>query len=495
MAPGEAKDYFRVGDQYHEYVEIPNKYGELEVTFHRRMKGTILEDHGRGIFPHIPKYKAFCNVPEHLNFQRVIHSNFNIYAPFEHEPEDGEVTADDVKHTLQFIKHVFGTNPVKWYSPKTKEERSFYEYDLGLDYIQLLYQNPTQILPILCLVSRENNTGKSTLAKLLKQIFTANAAIVGNAELADNFNASWASKLLVICDEAKIDKQIVVEKVKSLSTADKILMNAKGKDHVEIDFFGKFLFLTNNEENFIYASDEDVRYWVRKVPVIKDLNVDILRDMIDEIPAFLNYLNKRKMVTDCVHRAWFDPILLKTDALKKVIAYSAPTIEKELRQFLRDKFFDFGADTICMTRQAIHKDCFNMKYEANYLERILKETFKLDQYHQYEYDGKEFATLDEAGLYAVSQGRPADDAILKAVKKYSTHRHTYPRWEEKQGTSGSERLRVEVKDNGRHYIIPRSKFITTDELSHFTTSPENNYITENVTNAPAASAGADDLPF
>src|SRR4029077_3302317 len=125
---------------------------------------------------------------------------------------------------------------------------------------------------------------------LLKQIFGSNTAIVGNQDLAGDFNAHWSTKLLVICDETKIDKQVVVEKVKSLSTADKIMMNAKGKDHVEIDFFGKFIFLTNNEENFIYASEDDVRYWVRKVPVIKDLNVTMLQDMIDEIPSFLSFL-------------------------------------------------------------------------------------------------------------------------------------------------------------------------------------------------------------
>jgi hypothetical protein len=37
-------------------------------------------------------------------------------------------------------------------------------------------------------------------------------------------------------DETKIDKLAVVERVKSLTFAKKIGMNAKGKDKVEIDF-------------------------------------------------------------------------------------------------------------------------------------------------------------------------------------------------------------------------------------------------------------------
>src|SRR5205085_128408 len=116
---------------------------------------------------------------------------------------------------------------VHYKNPKSGKDLNTEYYQLGLDYMQLLYTRPTQKLPILCLVSRENETGKSTFAMLLKNIFTANAAVVGNADLADNFNAHWASKLLIVCDETKIDKQSVVEKVKSLSTADKIMMNAK----------------------------------------------------------------------------------------------------------------------------------------------------------------------------------------------------------------------------------------------------------------------------
>lgn len=479
IVPAEASDYFRVGDQYHEFIEIPNKYGEVEKTFHRRQKSTIMDDHGKEIIRHVPRYKAFCSVPDHLNYQQVIHNNFNLYAPFEWEPAEEDCSDQDVPATMEFLRHVFGTSDIEFKRPG-HEKRIINELDLGLDYLQLLYQKPTQILPILCLVSKENGTGKTTLGKWLKLLYTANCAIVGNAELADNFNASWASKLLIICDEAKIDKQIVVEKVKSLSTADKVLMNAKGKDHVEIDFFGKFIFFTNNEESFIPATEDDVRFWVRKVPVIKNLKVDVLQQMHDEIPAFLNFLNKRKMVTEMTHRAWIDPQLLKTDALKRVIAYSKSTVEKELRVFFRDKFFDFGIETLFMTRQAIHKECFNMRYEANYMERVLKESLKLDQYHVYKYDGKRFDSLEEAGDYAEKLGRNRDEATLQAVKEYKPHRHTYPKWSDEKNES--ERKRLDVNDNGRHYIIHRHQFLTAEEIENLQLDPEQEFITQNITN-------------
>lgn len=500
LVPGEAENYFRVGDQYHEFVEIPNKHQQLERTFHRRQKGTIIDDHGKGIIEFVPKYKAFCNVPDHTNFQQVIHSNFNLYGPMEWTPEEADCTPDDFPTIIKFIRHIFGTGTGECKLEFNGKKVTFDYTELGLDYIQLLYQRPTQILPILCLVSKENNTGKSTLGKFLKILFTSNCTILGNAELAENFNAIWASKLLIICDEAKIDKLVVVEKVKAMSTADKVLMRMMQKDHVEIDFFGKFMFITNHEENFLPATEDDVRYWVIKVPVIKELQTDMLKHMKDEIPAFLSYLGKRKMHTDDQHRAWFDPALIRTDALKRVIAYSAPTIEKELRQFFREKFFDFGLTEIYMTLQEIHVDCFNRRYERNYLEKVLKERLNLDVYFEYEYDGKDFGTLKEAQDHAESKGLARDVATLQAKKIYKVHRYSYPRWNEVKHDSGdtSERKRFDVKGTGRHYVIPVSKFLTPEELANFRPDPEQKFISDNVTNAevPAkAKVGDDDLPF
>lgn len=454
----DVRNYMRVGDQYYEFVEVPNKYKELERYFHRRQKSTIMDDYGKEFVSQIIKYKAFCNLPNHISYELTPNFCFNMYAPFEHEPAEG-----DCPVTLKFLKHIFGEEDIHWKNPKTKEQFTCTGLDLGLDYLTLLYQKPTQILPILCLVSREQGTGKTTFATLLKMIFTANVAIVGNAELADNFNASWASKLIIVCDEAKIDKQVVVEKVKSLSTASKVMMNAKGKDHVEIDFFGKFLFMTNNEENFIYASDDDVRYWVRKVPRIADaeLNIHMIQEMKDEIPYFLHYLNQRKIKTTNEHRAWFHPELIKTEALQKVVAFSRSTVEKEVRQKIRDMFFDHGVEEILMTRAAVQENLLSKKYEANYLERVLKEDLKLDMYHDFDYEGTEYKSL--ADLKRNNPGFVPD----KVTKKYKTKRHSFPRWETRVVENGNTmRMRVLVQDNGRPYIFMRDNFLLPDEIKH-----------------------------
>ncbi len=410
IIPAASKNYIRVGDDYYEKVSVPNKYKDLELQLHRRAKSTISDDHGKNFISHIHKYKAFCNVPDHINYQEVIHNCYNMYSRFEWEPEDG-----DCSMTLEFIRHIF-------------EEH----YELGLDYMQLLYQRPTQILPILCLVSKDNKTGKSTFAKWLKQLFRNNMAIVGNADLSNDFNGFWSTKLIIACDEAFIEKKVIVERIKSLSTADRITMNQKGRDQVEIEFFGKFIMLTNNEDNFIYATEEDIRYWVRKIKKPHKEIVDLEKKLVEEIPSFLHFLNNRKMSTEKETRMWFAESLLITDALKKVIMSSKSTVEKEIRTKIQIMFEDFSENIITMTISDIRREFFNNRYEEKYVLEILREQMKLEQYWEPDGTGK---------------------------KNYKVKRYSYPKLHTIYSDGGQETKRIDVKSTGRPFVFLRPDFV------------------------------------
>nr|WP_321409296.1 DUF5906 domain-containing protein [uncultured Carboxylicivirga sp.] len=416
IQPKEAKNYFRVGDVYYEYVEIPNQNEQLEKYFHKRSKETIREDHGKDFLKHIDKYKAFCNVPNNVSYQPVIHNCFNVFHPFAWSPEEGECPK-----TFAFIKHIFQEH-----------------YELGLDYVQLLFQHPTQILPILCLVSKENSTGKSTFAYWLKEIFAANMAIVGNAELNDSFNGAWATKQIIACDEAFIEKKSTVERIKMLSTARKITLRMMQKDGEEIDFFGKFILISNNEENFIYATEEDIRYWVRKVPRIPQEKLDprLMEDLVDEIPAFLNFLNTRTISTENKSRMWFEPKQIETEALMRVRKHSRPQVEKMIRSRLKTMFLEFGDKVIMMSVNDIVKELCNNRYDANYVEIVLRENMGVDNYQNK--DGK------------------------KVPKRY-----TYPKIETIYPQAGKpEKVRVDVKCVARPFVFRRDDFVElTDDIS------------------------------
>lgn len=355
--PKEAKNFMRVGDDYYELVEIPTIYDDFETKLYKRAKSTIKDDFGADIFKAIPKYKAFTNMPSHTNYQQVINNCYNKYSPFTHEPTEG-----DWSTTKFFLEHIFGEH-----------------YEYGLDYIQILYQHPTQILPILCLVSKENKTGKTTFLDFLKLIFGENACKVGNAELSNEFNSFTATRLVVGVDETFLEKKTTIEKIKMLSTSNRIAMQRKGVDHEEMWHFAKYILVSNNEDNFIYASDEDVRYWVRKVPVIQKEIPDMLAILHEEVPAFLYMLNHRKISVPKTGRAWFDPALLETEALKRLRIASKSTAEKEITNMVRNMFMDFCVGEIKLTLEMIKERTVKNKYEDSYLNRILQDNMKIQK--------------------------------------------------------------------------------------------------------------------
>ena len=180
----------------------------------------IKQDHGKSFLSSIPKYDGFCFVPGHLDYHQVIENFYNRYHPFPHEPQPGYP-----KLILVFLNHVFGE-----------------QLDLGLDYLKILLLYPTQILPILCLVSTDRNTGKTTFLNFLKAIFGDNMTINSNEDFRSNFNAEWAHKLIIGVDETFLDKKEDSERLKSLSTSRYYKIEAKGYDRQEIEFFGSLFY-------------------------------------------------------------------------------------------------------------------------------------------------------------------------------------------------------------------------------------------------------------
>ncbi len=467
--PGDAKLYFRVGDDYYKFIIKPNQFKQKETSYDPRRKSTIIDDHGPFFSKHIPKYEAFCNVPDHFNFEQVINNCFNVYSPVDFTPDDVKCTEDDCPSIINFLYHLFGEKHASYIDPDTNEREEYRTIDLALDYLQILYQNPSQKLPILCLVSRENNTGKSTFGNFLRMMLGAN---VGNEDLQSDFNAHWATKSVVICDESKIDKHNVIYKIKNLSTARKVFMNAKGRGQVELDCFIKFVLITNEEDSFIYATDEDIRYWVIKVPVLKKVNTHLLEAIKDEMSAFLSFLNNRKILSKDKNRMWFHPDLLKTEALKKVIAWSQPQVEKEIRHYLKEMLLDTGGEKILMTTTAIWKEIFKKsnKYQDFYLARIIRQNLKCDTFNVWTVEGisKEFNTETEA-TSAAELKYPEHLGYLvlsKISKKGKVIRHSYPKLEVIYDENGKpENKIIEVADNGRPFIFYRKDFVTDDENS------------------------------
>lgn len=188
--------YIRIGTSYYKKVLVPTISGDkIEILISWNID-TIKQDEGRDYIAVIPKYDGFTCIPNHIDYKQIYENFYNTYFPLSNNPHKG-----NINNTLSFLQHIFGK-----------------QFELGLDYLQLLYIRPIQILPILCLVSKERATGKSTFLKWLKLIFESNMTYLTNDSFSSQFNADWASKLLICIDEVLFHKEELTERIKYLST-------------------------------------------------------------------------------------------------------------------------------------------------------------------------------------------------------------------------------------------------------------------------------------
>ncbi|SNT28814.1 hypothetical protein SAMN05421640_3204 [Ekhidna lutea] len=329
MSSSKDTQYIRVGTTYYKYVDIPLISGDKIRRLVPWSRQTILHDHPSKILSKIKKFDGFCNIPNHLEYKEE-HNNFlNLYKRVPYLPKEGMFET-----TVYFLKHIFGE-----------------QYEIGLDYLTILYRYPTQMLPILCLVSKERKTGKTKFIDFMKLIFSENMTYNTNEDFRSQFNSDWAGKLLICVDEVLLDRREDSERIKNLATASSFKSEAKGKDRVESEFFGKFILCSNHEDNFIQIDSGETRYWIRKIPRFEKEDINLLQRLKEEIPAFLFHLLNRKILSKRKTRMWFEESILRTEALKKVIYRNRTHLQVEVLMILNGIVEDFELEEIqvCLT--------------------------------------------------------------------------------------------------------------------------------------------------
>ncbi len=350
-------NYIRIGTTYFKIVQVPTINDEFNETLIKWDKNTIIQDHNRDFLSKIPKYDGSICFPNHIDFSKEIHGFYNTYSPLKYTPKQGQY-----KNTLKFFKHIFGN-----------------QFEYGLDYFKLLYEIPQQTLPVLCLVSKERSTGKSSFLKYLKEVFGHNMSYLDSHSLNSNFNLDWGNKLILGLDEAFFQKEEITEKIKYLSTSNKNKIEAKGKERFEVDFFGKFIMCSNKEDSFIKIDADEVRFWIIKVPKIEVEDVDFLRKLTQEIPAFLHFIKQRSFVSEKKTRMWFTPKQIYTPALKKLVSNNRNRVEKEIAQILISVLEKFDLDKVDFVPfdllNALNKT--RVKTDLTQIRTILKKDWKI----------------------------------------------------------------------------------------------------------------------
>ena len=357
----EKEEFIRVGTTLYKLVNQPRLNGgyvKKRIVWNNE---TLRQDYGKDYLATVPKYDGFCTVPDHVDYRPVVDKFLNLYEPIDHQPKEGDFT-----HIQSLVRHIFGE-----------------QYELGMDYLQLLYLQPVQKLPILLLVSEERNTGKSTFLNFLKLLFQNNVTFNTNEDFRSQFNSDWAGKLLIVVDEVLLNRREDSERLKNLSTTLSYKVEAKGKDRDEIAFFAKFVLCSNNEYLPVIIDAGETRYWVRKIDRLQSDDTDFLQKLKAEIPAFLHFLQHRTLSTEKESRMWFVPSLLHTEALRKIIRSNRNRLEIEMHELILDIMDRVGSGTFsfCPDDILILLGNSHVKAERYQVRRVLQERWKLKPAH------------------------------------------------------------------------------------------------------------------
>ncbi len=418
LQPQFLQDLRWIGDDFFQLVDVPiPSKGDKLLTMKKLqkvMKSTLKDLYGRGFmrFMRGMHYIGFCNVPNHFNYQFEIPTEsgkyYNKYFPFEHEPEKGN--CDSI---LMFIRHIFGE-----------------QYEMGLDYLELLLIKPTQKLPVICFYSPENSTGKSIFGALLCNIFKNNIVFINNDDLKSEFGLDrFADKLVAICDETLLERKKDVERIKYVSTAEEALMiNPKGMSAYLLHTYVKLIFNSNNLR-MIHASENDERFWVIRTYKPKHKDPDLLEKMKLETNAFVHFLKHRKLSTEKKGRMWFDPELIRTATLEQVVRVNEHGDVQELRRKLEDYFIDFPYEQqLMLSTKDIIDELMQGKSRA-WIEEILSNRLGVCKYMK-------------GGKTAVKRGY-----IMKRIERFGSSTGEY---EDKKISKSPQRV----------WVFPRESFVS-----------------------------------
>lgn len=351
------EEYMRVGTTLYKVVNQPCASGGYEKRRVIWNNSTLRQDYGKNYLATVPKYDGFCTVPDHLNYRKEIDGFLNLYEPIEHTPQIG-----DFPNIRSLVLHIFGE-----------------QYNLGLDYLQLLFLQPLQKLPILLLVSEERNTGKSTFLNFLKAVFGDNVTFNTNEDFRSQFNSDWAGKLLIVVDEVLLNRREDSERLKNLSTTFNYKVEAKGKDRTEIAFFAKFVLCSNNEYLPVIIDAGETRYWVRKINPLQNDDTNFLQKLKEEIPAFLFFLTQRELSTEKESRMWFNPKLTHTAALQKIIRSNRNRLEIEMAELFLDIMSNMNVESVsfCLNDLMTLLIYSQVKAEKYQVRKVVQEVWKL----------------------------------------------------------------------------------------------------------------------
>ena len=338
------------------------KDGTLCKTSHQ----VLTRKYGTNVKHYVKDLIGYVNEPSNIDYKQIIDDHYNSYKKPPHDPVKG-----DWSIIKEFLDHVFQD-----------------QYKMGIEYFWNLYLHPKQKLPFLGIVSLKKRTGKTTFINFIHLMFGGNAAVITAHDLYTNFNLSYASALVSTSDEHNEtkDRKNIAQKLKNLITAENIRVEPKGVNSYTINFFGKFVFASNDENMLTFIEDVNTRYWIIKLNSLEKTIYNFEEQLKKQIPAFLYYLKYEFEARETRGRLYFNPDEFENEASRNIQANSKSAKYLEIQEALMD-YFESCSDCkkVKATPNQLTIYLQDNKKAANYIRSVLKEEFKMKTQKSHRY--------------------------------------------------------------------------------------------------------------
>jgi len=348
--------YIRVNTKYYKLIN-----GDLVIYD----KQTIRDETPKDFYRTIPAYDGFVNEPQYFNFEQEVSKGdgifWNLHNALPYEPTPG-----DWKTISALLKHVFQE-----------------QYEMALDWFQILLTMPKQPLPIPCFVSEEQETGKTSVLKLIQYLIPGNTAAISIDDFTKDFNAHFVSKHVVLIDETETEGtysgKIISSKLKRWVTQETVVRNEKHGAIAEIPFYGKLAICSNHEDNFIRVEDEDTRFWlVKPKGRIKATDPDFFGKLKAECKHFVYALQHRTLATAAKQgRLWFSNEQIRTKAFESAVESGRSNIYHDLKELLLEDLITYNRDEWWYTPKEVMEILGSPKnFGFRHLKKMIEKNFK-----------------------------------------------------------------------------------------------------------------------
>lgn len=261
-----------------------------------------------------------------------------------------------------------------------------------LEYIKIMIERPWVKLPIVMLLSKENETGKSSLLELIGMILGANAKKIRTIDITGRFNGPWVTKQFVYVDEQGVghDKWAQTPIIKDLCTAEKGTAEGKGIPTSEVDINVKLWLASNDIWDGTPIEATDTRIWPIQVPRLKKGTMmnrnEYKRKMYQQIPAFLHYLRNNIEIANSKHRLHFDPKMYSSEFKQSLIDANRSSLSKDINGIFRRVFYEHNivnnrttpTTEFLITITAIKSMLGKPNLKTNHIEMTIRKHFNFE---------------------------------------------------------------------------------------------------------------------